>query len=164
MSIIEGAIETHKGRGRPKGADINTSGESNSSDPPKIEPIKVPKEVLRELKDTFQLLSDQTRLKILIYLFRYHELHVRALCELLGQSQPAVSHHLALLKARRLIDNRREGKHNFYSVQPEKFQQLVQMVFSTVPEARDHITQPETDSTDGQPEAENPPIDRIPHP
>ncbi len=63
-----------------------------------------------------QLLSDGTRLKILLLLAREPELHVKALCQRLLQSQPAVSHHLALLKEAGVIEMRREGKHNFYSV------------------------------------------------
>ncbi|MBM82453.1 MAG: hypothetical protein CMJ78_17960, partial [Planctomycetaceae bacterium] len=44
------------------------------------------------------------------------ELHVTALCDLLNQSQPAGSHHLALLRSSNLIAPRRDGKHNFYSI------------------------------------------------
>jgi ArsR family transcriptional regulator len=61
------------------------------------------------------------------------EFHVRALCDLLHQSQPAVSHHLALLRVAGLIESRREGKHNYYRVQPERIQELLDMVFAHVP-------------------------------
>ena len=66
----------------------------------------------------FKLLSDETRLRILFYLALSPdgELHVTDLCNRLGQSQPAVSHHLALLRVSGLIESRREGKHNFYCV------------------------------------------------
>jgi len=63
-----------------------------------------------------KMLSDPTRLKIMQYLSQNKELHVTALCDLLNQSQPAVSHHLALLRSSSLISPRRDGKHNFYSV------------------------------------------------
>jgi ArsR family transcriptional regulator len=63
-----------------------------------------------------RMLSDGTRLKILLLLAREPELHVKALCQRLQQSQPAVSHHLALLKDAGVLEMRREGKHNFYSV------------------------------------------------
>ena len=46
----------------------------------------------------FKLLSDETRLQILHFLTQRKELNVGTFCELLQQSQPAVSHHLALLK------------------------------------------------------------------
>jgi ArsR family transcriptional regulator len=89
--------------------------------------------VIDDLVSTFKLLSDETRLRILFYLSHSEELHVRALCEILGQSQPAVSHHLALLKGAELVESRREGKHNYYRVVPEQFQQMVGRVFDAVP-------------------------------
>ena len=69
-----------------------------------------------ELLKVFKLLSDRTRLRIVLYLVREQELHVSALCLRLGQSQPAVSHHLGLLKDAGLIEPRRQGKYNFYSL------------------------------------------------
>lgn len=93
----------------------------------------VPETVIQDLAAIFKLLSDETRLRILFYLSRSDELHVRALCEILGQSQPAVSHHLALLRGAELIESRREGKHNYYRMVPERFQQMVGLVFQAVP-------------------------------
>lgn len=92
-------------------------------------------EVIEELVELFKLLSDRIRLRILMLLFRNGEMHVRALCEHLGQSQPAVSHHLALLRRTRLIEPRREGKHNFYSIRRRRFQELLGVLFDTMPEA-----------------------------
>lgn len=88
---------------------------------------------VKDLVKVFKLLSDETRLRILLYLTRCPELHVRALCDRLGQSQPAVSHHLALLRVAGLIESRREGKHNFYHLLPQRFEQLLETVFDTVP-------------------------------
>lgn len=82
----------------------------------------------------FKLLSDETRLRILFYLTQRDELHVRALCSLLGQSQPAVSHHLALLRVAGLIEPRRSGKHNFYRLLPNRFQDLLDTLFASIPE------------------------------
>ena len=44
------------------------------------------------------------------------EKHVGALCGELNQSQPAVSHHLALLRHGSIIAPRRQGKNNFYGL------------------------------------------------
>ena len=71
---------------------------------------------VRELAQVFKLLSDETRLRILFYLAQHSELHVTDLCQRLGQSQPAVSHHLALLRHGNIIAPRRQGKNNFYSL------------------------------------------------
>jgi ArsR family transcriptional regulator len=94
---------------------------------------------VRDLARVFKLLSDETRLRILLYLARRKELHVRALCEILRQSQPAVSHHLALLRMAELIEPRREGKHNFYRIVPQRFEQLLDTLFATVPKEQRSI-------------------------
>lgn len=63
--------------------------------------------------------SDATRLQILL-LLSDSEHNVGAICnELGGQSQPAVSHHLAKLRDGRLIEPRREGKNNVYMLTEE---------------------------------------------
>jgi len=89
---------------------------------------------VRELTNVFKLLSDETRFRILIYLAENQELHVTDLCERLGQSQPAVSHHLALLRVSGLIESRREGKHNFYSVRTDVFGELLVNLLSAAGE------------------------------
>jgi ArsR family transcriptional regulator len=86
----------------------------------------------KDLVQVFKLLSDETRLRVLMYLAREGELHVTALCDKLGQSQPAVSHHLALLRVAGLIEARREGKHNFYSVRAQHFHRLMTEVFASL--------------------------------
>lgn len=59
--------------------------------------------------------SDPTRLQVILILAE-GEQHVGALCSQLSQSQPAVSHHLALLRHGGIIAPRRQGKNNFYSL------------------------------------------------
>jgi ArsR family transcriptional regulator, zinc-responsive transcriptional repressor len=59
--------------------------------------------------------SDPTRLQIILMLMD-GEKHVGALSEQLSQSQPAVSHHLALLRHGGVIVPRRQGKNNFYGL------------------------------------------------
>lgn len=86
----------------------------------------------KELVTVFKLLSDETRLRILLYLVREEELHVSALCERLCQSQPAVSHHLALLRDAEVIEARREGKHNYYSIRKQHFHLIIAQLFSSI--------------------------------
>jgi len=95
---------------------------------------EVSEQAVRELAQVFKLLSDETRLRILFYLAQNNELHVTDLCNRLGQSQPAVSHHLALLRVSGLIESRREGKHNFYSVRTDHFGELLVNLFSAAGE------------------------------
>lgn len=73
-----------------------------------------PSSQIRQAADLLKQVSDPTRLQVLMLLTE-KERNVSELCTDLGtQSQPAVSHHLALLRHGRLIEPRRSGKHNFY--------------------------------------------------
>jgi DNA-binding transcriptional ArsR family regulator len=75
-----------------------------------------PSAEIRRVADLLKQVSDPTRLQVLMLLAE-KERNVSELCADLGtQSQPAVSHHLALLRHGRLIEPRRAGKHNFYGL------------------------------------------------
>jgi DNA-binding transcriptional ArsR family regulator len=63
----------------------------------------------------FKQVSDPTRLRVILMLDQ-GEKHVGALCEEVNQSQPAVSHHLALLRHGGIIAPRRRAKNNFYAL------------------------------------------------
>jgi DNA-binding transcriptional ArsR family regulator len=74
---------------------------------------------IRDAALMLKQVSDGTRLQILLLLLE-SEHNVTAICEELGgQSQPAVSHHLAKLRDGRLIEPRREGKNNVYALTEE---------------------------------------------
>src|SRR5262249_47568525 len=62
-----------------------------------------------------KMISDPTRLHIVLMLSE-EEHHVGALRETLNQSQPATSHHLALLRHGNIIAPRRQGKKNYYAL------------------------------------------------
>jgi DNA-binding transcriptional ArsR family regulator len=59
--------------------------------------------------------SDPTRLQVVTMLSE-REHNVGGLCEQFNMSQPAVSHHLALLRHGGIVDRRRQGKNNFYTL------------------------------------------------
>jgi DNA-binding transcriptional ArsR family regulator len=71
--------------------------------------------VARRASILLKHVSDPTRLQVILILAD-GERHVGALCSQLSQSQPAVSHHLALLRHGGIIAPRRQGKNNFYSL------------------------------------------------
>ena len=85
---------------------------------------------LAGLTQVFKLLADESRLRILLTLSREGEMHVSALCQMLGQSQPAVSHHLTLLRMAGLVGFRREGKFNFYRLDAANLSDLLDRLFS----------------------------------
>jgi len=72
-------------------------------------------EELSALSELFKVFADPTRLSILSALSET-ELCVCDLSALLGASQSAVSHQLALLRTASLVKYRREGKTVFYSL------------------------------------------------
>jgi DNA-binding transcriptional ArsR family regulator len=66
--------------------------------------------------DKLKNAADATRLRILLILSQGAR-NVTELCHDLGsQSQPAVSHHLALLRPAQLVQSQREGKHMYYEL------------------------------------------------
>jgi ArsR family transcriptional regulator len=70
---------------------------------------------VEQLVNLFRLLSDETRLSIMMLLTQ-GERNVTSLCEELKLPQPTVSHHLGLLRMSNLISNRRNGKQVFYGL------------------------------------------------
>jgi len=86
---------------------------------------------IRRVAELLKQVSDPTRLQVLMLLSE-KERNVSELCSDLGtQSQPAVSHHLALLRHGRLIEPRRSGKHNFYTL-TDAGRELARVVDSVV--------------------------------
>jgi DNA-binding transcriptional ArsR family regulator len=69
----------------------------------------------RRASTLLKQVSDPTRLQVILLLAEGQK-HVGALVDEVAQSQPAVSHHLALLRHGGIIAPRRQGKQNFYSL------------------------------------------------
>ncbi|MDR1815350.1 MAG: metalloregulator ArsR/SmtB family transcription factor [Clostridiales Family XIII bacterium] len=68
--------------------------------------------------ELFKALADPTRLRIVNALL-LSEICVCDVAALFGMSQPAVSHHLKVLRAARLVRTRRDGKTIYYSLDDE---------------------------------------------
>lgn len=67
------------------------------------------------LTDFFKLVSDETRLRIVILLAQ-EKLYVCQICEILNLSQPKVSKHLSKLRDMKYVVDEREGKYIPYSL------------------------------------------------
>jgi len=78
--------------------------------------VQSPDQALTQLSDLFGLLSDPTRLKIVLLLAQ-GESNVTSLCTELKQRQPLVSHHLGLLRMNRVIVGKRKGKQIIYALE-----------------------------------------------
>lgn len=79
-----------------------------------------------KVSDTFKILGDPTRVKIL-YALSLHEMCVCDLSVLLGMSHSAISHQLRLLRNAGFVKYRREGKIVYYTLADEHVVKLIKM-------------------------------------
>jgi len=70
---------------------------------------------LSEMAELFAALADKTRLRVL-NLMREDEICVCFFSEALGESQPKISRHLAVLRKSGIVESRRDGKWMHYSI------------------------------------------------
>lgn len=68
-----------------------------------------------EISEFFKVMSDETRLRILVLLSK-KEMCVCEICDVLNESQPKVSRHLAKLRDANLVRDERQGQWVFYYV------------------------------------------------
>ncbi len=80
----------------------------------------------------FKALSDPTRLRCLSLLVKENELCVCQLTHSLSLPQPKVSHHLANLRKRGLVCDRKSGLWIYYRLNPQLPNWVVKMIKTTV--------------------------------
>ena len=86
--------------------DHGTFWEKHMDSIPKTDEFQTP-------SDIFRLLGDSSRLRIFWILYHCEECVIN-ISAMMDMSSPAVSHHLKVLKAGRLIVSRRDGKEVYY--------------------------------------------------
>jgi len=89
-------------------------------DPVLVEPIDTAE--AEELAGAFKLLADPVRLRILSLIANSTagELCACELPDVLGRSQPTVSHHLSLLTDAGLLSREQRGKWAWFRVEPKR--------------------------------------------
>jgi ArsR family transcriptional regulator len=92
-------------------------------------------ETASALAETFKVLGDPTRVRILDLLARA-EVPVCDLAETLGLTQSAVSHQLRLLRSMRLLRSRRDGRHMYYALDDDHIAKLFKQGLEHVQERR----------------------------
>jgi ArsR family transcriptional regulator len=73
---------------------------------------------LQKIAELFRVLNDPSRLKIINALI-LSEMCVCDIAALLDMTQPAISHHLKVLRQTQLVKYRRDGKVVYYSLDDE---------------------------------------------
>lgn len=88
-------------------------------------------EEIKQVSQLYKVLSDPTRLRILL-LLKECEHNVTAISEQLGMEQSAVSHQLKLLRDSRVVKARREGKTIFYTLDDHHVIDILNQTFEHI--------------------------------
>jgi len=94
---------------------------------------------LERVRQTFSLLGDSARLKIIFCLLGGE----KCVCQIQQETdarQSVTSHHLNLLKKGRLVSSRREGKNIYYSLADEHISTILQNTYTHIQEEDLHET------------------------
>lgn len=75
--------------------------------------------------EIFSMLSDVTRVRIVVALVNHEEMPVGELSKLVQRSPAAVSQHLAKLRLARIVAGRQDGNHVYYRLANEHVELLV---------------------------------------
>jgi len=75
-------------------------------------------------------LAHETRLCVLKHLSQTKEKSVSDLMEEVGCEQSLLSHHLTDLRAKGILNSRREGQRNLYSINNEEIIPLLECIFN----------------------------------
>lgn len=86
---------------------------------------------IQKVSRLYKVLSDQTRLKILVLLSQ-GELNVGAIGEKLSLEQSAVSHQLKLLRETHIVSSRRDGKIIYYALDDHHVIDILKQTFEHV--------------------------------
>ncbi len=92
----------------------------------------VPEGAALELAETFRLLSDPGRLRLIAALLEADELCVCDLSEVTGLSQTACSHNLRLLRMQRLVRYRKQGRNVYYTLDDDHIRVLLDVALQHV--------------------------------
>ncbi|WP_347861606.1 metalloregulator ArsR/SmtB family transcription factor [Salimicrobium sp. PL1-032A] len=96
-------------------------------------PEELREDTIQKTADTFKVLSDPTRIRILHHLCR-QEASVSAIAADLDLKQSTVSHQLRTLKLFRLVTYRREGTTLYYTFNDDHVMQTLEQMIDHVEE------------------------------
>ncbi len=83
-------------------------------------------EKITQICDVFRMLSEPSRLKIVLSLLN-GEKCVCDILKIVGGTQSAVSHQLRILKDNRVLRARRDGQNVYYALADEHVSSIIQM-------------------------------------
>ena len=116
-------------------------------------PLLMDARTVEALAETFRVLGDPTRVRILDALSG-GELCVCDIASLVGISESAASHQLRLLRGMRLVRPRRAGRLVYYAVDDQHILELLTQALTHVEEPR-HAPAPEPAPSNREPRTAN---------
>lgn len=103
--------------------------------------LRVSEDEIVELAEMFRLMSDPTRLGIILTCLT-KKVSVGDMAQRLGLSPSLVSHHLRLLRAARLLQAERQGRQVFYLVADEHIRSMLTDMMDHVEEENGDLESP----------------------
>lgn len=84
---------------------------------------------IRHITTILKVLADETRLKIVLALYKGEELCVGDVANIIESTTSTASHHLRFLRNMSIANYRKEGKLVFYSLNDEYINQLIGIIY-----------------------------------
>ncbi len=116
VSVADEVVPVGKSKPRSQASKKqNVKNAKNPKEAVTVTKFKGKDKSVARVADLIAVAGEKTRVAILLNLAQ-NPLNVTDLCKILGQSQPAISHHLALMRGPDVVETERDGKHNIYSL------------------------------------------------
>ncbi|MFQ5864234.1 MAG: ArsR/SmtB family transcription factor [bacterium] len=88
-----------------------------------------PEEFIKRASKILRLISEQSKLRIMLYLAKEGPCWVTEISETLNMNQTTLSHHLSLLRNADLVTATREGKTIFYDINEPLWREMGKQFF-----------------------------------
>ena len=96
-----------------------------------------PEEYIRRASKILKLISEESKLRIMLLLAKEGPCSVTEISEMLRMNQPTVSHNLSLLRVADLVTSTREGKNIFYDINEPVWREMGRQFFDYLQKGND---------------------------
>jgi ArsR family transcriptional regulator len=96
-----------------------------------------PEEYLKRAIKILKLISEESKLRIMLLLAKDGPLRVSQIADLLEMNQTTTSHHLSLLRAADLLVHERDGKNIYYDINESIWREMGKEFFDYLQKGND---------------------------
>lgn len=96
-----------------------------------------PEEYLKRAVKILKLISEESKLRIMLLLAKDGPLRVSQIADLLEMNQTTTSHHLSLLRAADLLIHERDGKNIYYDINESIWREMGKEFFDYLQKGND---------------------------